>query len=109
MSFGKRSGVQTKQCSSVRFNPCSNGCRSGSSAAPPPPEPGGAVVSILVLMDVVREASGADRVSVVPWGFNPCSNECRSGRFRRVIARKNGTGFNPCSNGCRSGSGRAEV
>ena len=38
------------------FNPCSNGCRSGSPVRSICAT-GGRVVSILVLMDVVREAS----------------------------------------------------
>ena len=37
-------------------------------------------VSILVLMDVVREAPVVMAISKVCIGFNPCSNGCRSGR-----------------------------
>ena len=62
-----------------RFNPCSNGCRSGSlrkvfNYAT------NFTVSILVLMDVVREAVRRSISALSLVGFNPCSNGCRSGR-----------------------------
>ena len=37
-------------------------------------------VSILVLMDVVREVSAFKTLCAALRGFNPCSNGCRSGR-----------------------------
>ena len=36
-------------------------------------------VSILVLMDVVREVFPDGRMEEKLWCFNPCSNGCRSG------------------------------
>ena len=36
-------------------------------------------VSILVLMDVVREADGEAHERNIVTRFNPCSNGCRSG------------------------------
>ena len=43
------------------------------------------VVSILVLMDVVREVNTLG-FSILDYpGFNPCSNGCRSGSNVRVI------------------------
>ena len=63
----------------ICFNPCSNGCRSGS-AEDTPAQPDRFVVSILVLMDVVREAQGCRLCISLRSGFNPCSNGCRSGR-----------------------------
>ena len=41
---------------------------------------GGVGVSILILMDVVREVQRNGPGNCRWWGFNPCSNGCRSGR-----------------------------
>ena len=49
---------------SSRFNPCSNGCRSGSRHAEPK-QAEKILVSILVLMDVVREETSGIRF----WNF----------------------------------------
>ena len=42
----------------------------------------GSHVSILVLMDVVREAVKSVLNAKLKTGFNPCSNGCRSGSQR---------------------------
>ena len=64
----------------TRFNPCSNGCRSGSQRSY---QDAGRMdgVSILVLMDVVREGQRNKNTGRGPYRFNPCSNGCRSGRW----------------------------
>ena len=60
------------------FNPCSNGCRSGRNKTLVQLHLT-ETVSILVLMDVVREVKFHQSAKTRPTSFNPCSNGCRSG------------------------------
>ena len=65
-----------------------------------------AKVSILVVLDVVLEASSLSSIYSPPLSFNPCCAGCSSGSVKAFPASQAPRGFNPCCAGCSSGSNR---